>query len=309
MVCGRAHGTSRAAAGGVARAPGRARSPPPSSRGPAAPAPRRDRGHGPAGPAPTGGLGSGPARAHAADPAREDERHGRRGRRGAPTPGAGARLAGGVDLHHRRRPPAAARGERLRLAGPRRPARAARPRRAPRHRPGPRRTPAPRSSCGCLASTPPGSGRPWMPGQPPSSCRRSTASPDAVAAARASRYPPRGERSWGPFPPLWGGAAPDPATANATVRCIVMVETRRCPRRRRRHRGDAGRRRAVRRALRPLARARHDGRRRCSTTTGPATRSARSSRQPGGTASSSPPSPAPRRTRTGCGRTASGAWP
>ena len=49
--------------------------------------------------------------------------------------------------------------------------------------------------------------------------------PDAVAAARAARYPPSGERSWGPFPPLWGGTAPDPATADATARCIVMVET------------------------------------------------------------------------------------
>ena len=48
---------------------------------------------------------------------------------------------------------------------------------------------------------------------------------DAVAAARASRYPPEGERSWGPFAPVWGGTAPDPAAANADVRCLVMVET------------------------------------------------------------------------------------
>jgi 4-hydroxy-2-oxoheptanedioate aldolase len=48
---------------------------------------------------------------------------------------------------------------------------------------------------------------------------------DAVVAGRASRYPPDGERSWGPVPPLWGGTAPDPATANASVRCLVMVET------------------------------------------------------------------------------------
>ena len=48
---------------------------------------------------------------------------------------------------------------------------------------------------------------------------------DAVAAARASRYPPDGERSWGPFAPLWGRVAPDPAAANAAVRCLVMVET------------------------------------------------------------------------------------
>jgi 4-hydroxy-2-oxoheptanedioate aldolase len=48
---------------------------------------------------------------------------------------------------------------------------------------------------------------------------------DAVLAARASRYPPEGDRSWGPFAPLWGGVAPDPAAANAAVRCLVMVET------------------------------------------------------------------------------------
>src|SRR5215207_2602921 len=49
---------------------------------------------------------------------------------------------------------------------------------------------------------------------------------DAVAAARAARYPPLGERSWGPFSALWAGArAPDPQTANAGVRCLVMVET------------------------------------------------------------------------------------
>ena len=48
---------------------------------------------------------------------------------------------------------------------------------------------------------------------------------DAVRAARAARYPPEGERSWGPFAPLWGGVAPDPATANDAVRCWVMVET------------------------------------------------------------------------------------
>lgn len=52
-----------------------------------------------------------------------------------------------------------------------------------------------------------------------------TGAADAVAAARAARYPPRGDRSWGPFAPLWGGSAPDPATANDTVTCLVMVET------------------------------------------------------------------------------------
>ena len=40
------------------------------------------------------------------------------------------------------------------------------------------------------------------------------------ARGRASRYPPEGERSWGPFAPVWGGAAPDPAAANAAVRCL-----------------------------------------------------------------------------------------
>jgi 4-hydroxy-2-oxoheptanedioate aldolase len=48
---------------------------------------------------------------------------------------------------------------------------------------------------------------------------------DAERAARASRYPPEGDRSWGPFAPLWGGSAPDPEAANAAVRCLVMVET------------------------------------------------------------------------------------
>jgi len=48
---------------------------------------------------------------------------------------------------------------------------------------------------------------------------------DAALAARSSRYPPEGDRSWGPFAPQWGGTAPDPATANATVRCLVMVES------------------------------------------------------------------------------------
>ena len=46
-----------------------------------------------------------------------------------------------------------------------------------------------------------------------------------MTAARASRYPPQGERSWGPFAPQWGGSGPDPVAANATVRCLAMVET------------------------------------------------------------------------------------
>lgn len=49
--------------------------------------------------------------------------------------------------------------------------------------------------------------------------------PDAVLAASAARYPPEGARSWGPFAPVWGGAAPDAATANAAVACIAMIET------------------------------------------------------------------------------------
>lgn len=48
---------------------------------------------------------------------------------------------------------------------------------------------------------------------------------DAETAARASRYPPAGERSWGQFAPLWGAAALDPDTADAAARCWVMVET------------------------------------------------------------------------------------
>lgn len=52
-----------------------------------------------------------------------------------------------------------------------------------------------------------------------------TSAADAERAALAGRYPPLGERSWGPFPPLWGGTAPDPEVANELVRCWVMVET------------------------------------------------------------------------------------
>lgn len=52
-----------------------------------------------------------------------------------------------------------------------------------------------------------------------------TGSADASLLARASRYPPEGDRSWGPFAPLWGGTAPDPAAANAEVRCLALVET------------------------------------------------------------------------------------
>ncbi|HSF98161.1 MAG TPA: aldolase/citrate lyase family protein [Ornithinibacter sp.] len=52
-----------------------------------------------------------------------------------------------------------------------------------------------------------------------------TGAADAVLAARASRYPPEGERSWGPFAPVWGGSAPGPVTANAEVRCLALIET------------------------------------------------------------------------------------
>jgi 4-hydroxy-2-oxoheptanedioate aldolase len=52
-----------------------------------------------------------------------------------------------------------------------------------------------------------------------------TTTADAELAARASRYPPLGERSWGQFAPQWGGAVTDPAAADAAVRCLVMIET------------------------------------------------------------------------------------
>ncbi|MBM6402370.1 HpcH/HpaI aldolase family protein [Phycicoccus sonneratiae] len=52
-----------------------------------------------------------------------------------------------------------------------------------------------------------------------------TSAADAERAALAARYPPLGERSWGPFAPLWGGVAQDPEAANELVRCWVMVET------------------------------------------------------------------------------------
>jgi 4-hydroxy-2-oxoheptanedioate aldolase len=49
---------------------------------------------------------------------------------------------------------------------------------------------------------------------------------DVERAVEAASYPPRGLRSWGPLTDLWGGASPDPATANARVQCIPMIETR-----------------------------------------------------------------------------------
>lgn len=48
---------------------------------------------------------------------------------------------------------------------------------------------------------------------------------DARTAARASRYPPLGERSWGQLAGMWGGGVVSPDDANASVRCAVMVET------------------------------------------------------------------------------------
>jgi 4-hydroxy-2-oxoheptanedioate aldolase len=48
---------------------------------------------------------------------------------------------------------------------------------------------------------------------------------DAQIAVRAARYPPAGERSWGPFPAMWGGRFPDPERANQSVQCVIMVET------------------------------------------------------------------------------------
>ena len=52
-----------------------------------------------------------------------------------------------------------------------------------------------------------------------------TGAADAERAALAARYPPLGDRSWGPFAPLRGAAAPTPEEANESVRCWVMVET------------------------------------------------------------------------------------
>jgi len=48
---------------------------------------------------------------------------------------------------------------------------------------------------------------------------------EAVAATRASRYPPLGFRSWGPVRASLGDTTFEPATANRRLVCIVMVET------------------------------------------------------------------------------------
>lgn len=48
---------------------------------------------------------------------------------------------------------------------------------------------------------------------------------DAAAAARACRYPPRGDRSYGPIRSRMH-LGPDAGHANEQVACIVMIETR-----------------------------------------------------------------------------------
>lgn len=48
---------------------------------------------------------------------------------------------------------------------------------------------------------------------------------EAAAAARASRFPPEGIRSWGPRHSVNRGVGPVPAQANERALCLVMVET------------------------------------------------------------------------------------
>ena len=124
----------------------------------------------------------------------------------------------------------------------------------------PWRTPGPPWSCGCPPSTRRGSAPPSTPAPRRSSCRRSPPPrmPCSRLARRATR--PRASAAGGPSPRC--GAAPrrTPPTANAAVRCLVMVETLGALERRRRDRGDAGCRRPVRRPVRPRPRAGHDGR-------------------------------------------------
>ncbi|KAA9106576.1 HpcH/HpaI aldolase family protein [Microbacterium rhizomatis] len=50
---------------------------------------------------------------------------------------------------------------------------------------------------------------------------------EAAAAAAATRYPPLGERSWGPLAAYRGEPTTAPDDANAQVSCAVMVETAR----------------------------------------------------------------------------------
>ena len=47
----------------------------------------------------------------------------------------------------------------------------------------------------------------------------------ARRAADACRYPPHGQRSWGPATALVGRPTPDASTADGVVLCAVMVET------------------------------------------------------------------------------------
>lgn len=49
---------------------------------------------------------------------------------------------------------------------------------------------------------------------------------DATRAVRASKYPPKGERSWGPLRSGYGRSVTQPHEANSTLLCAVMVETR-----------------------------------------------------------------------------------
>lgn len=48
---------------------------------------------------------------------------------------------------------------------------------------------------------------------------------EAQIAAKACRYAPAGNRSWGPIWALARGGAPQPAEGDATAMCIVMIET------------------------------------------------------------------------------------
>lgn len=49
---------------------------------------------------------------------------------------------------------------------------------------------------------------------------------DARRAVTAALYPPEGTRSWGPMVRNWGGAPPEPQTANRHVEVWLMIETR-----------------------------------------------------------------------------------
>jgi 4-hydroxy-2-oxoheptanedioate aldolase len=49
----------------------------------------------------------------------------------------------------------------------------------------------------------------------------------AAAAVAATYYPPLGSRSFGPFVRTWGRPGDDPETANARIRCAVMIESAR----------------------------------------------------------------------------------